>query len=415
MTEPSQTKKARLSYIPSLDGIRGLFCILIIINHWKLRYPISPIGWEVLQTFYVMSGFLITRILVNDLGKFDRFRGLLGNFYLKRTLRIFPLYFIYLIFWGLMRLAFQNSGFIQHYTQELADHWILYFTYTSNLKALFDVNAQDTPFFAHLWSLGLEEQFYIIMPFLIFFFRGKWLKIGVVAIILLPFLTRTVGEHLLTQYHDSPIWAGILIYRNLPFQMDAFAFGAALAVFKLDWLKHPKRWLAVLFTIFAALTVYHYTLVNGYLPILADYIMAVYGNQLPTMQITPYLFGKVLGTPELLPMGKQYIYMMPLVNAMVFLLLLTCIRGEPLFKSVFENKWMVEIGKLTYGMYVFHYAVIIIFLKGVSSVLGMPIKAIPLLWHLPLFLVYLGILIGLSRLSFQYIEMPFLKLKNRVR
>ena len=431
MPEAAVIKKPNLSYIPSLDGIRGVFCILIVINHWKLAFPISPIGWEVLQTFFVMSGYLITRILLNERKRHDTFKSYVKSFYLKRTLRIFPLYFIYIGFWGLMRLIFQESGFIQSSTQELADHLPLYLTYTSNFKALVDVQAQDTPFFAHLWSLGLEEQFYLIMPFIIFFLRGKWLKVAVVSIVILPFATRIAGQHLLTQYNDNDIWASILIYRNLIFQMDSFAFGAALAIFNWDWLKHPKRWLAFFFTIFLGLTIYHYSLLTGFAPQLIEYLRNIYFHEVSSndLSLNPIVYMDLLGHPELLSMGRQYIYMMPLVNLMVFLLMLSCIRGETIFRRLFENKLMISMGKVTYGMYVFHYCLIVIFLKGIGIVfgssaldklgalakLGIHGKISVVIIHIVIFMVYLFILYQISKLSFKYIEMPFLKIKNRIK
>lgn len=413
-------KKERLSYIPSLDGIRGLFCILIIINHWRLPLPVSPTGWEVLQAFFVMSGYLITRILVYDRDRHAGFGSYIKNFYIKRSLRIFPLYFLYLFFWLIIRTIFNHSEFIQGYTQELANNWVFYFTYTSNLKALFNIHSPDTPFFGHLWSLGLEEQFYLIMPFTIFFFRGKWLKWGIISIILLPFLTRTVGEYFLTQYNDNAVWAGLLIYRNLPFQMDSFAFGAAVAVLNLDWIKHPKRWLAFFFTIFMALTVYHYFLVPDYMPELIQHYKTTYnldlgGSEEASRAGRLYVYVKLMGMPEMLPMNKMYVYMMPLVNLMSALLILTAARGDVLFPRLFNHRFMVEVGKITYAMYVFHFCIIILFLKATSIALGKPIMALNPLMHIVLFLVYLAILIFVSRLSFKYIETPFLKLKNRFR
>lgn len=412
--------KSKLTYIPSLDGIRGLFCFLIIINHWKLPLPVSPTGWEVLQAFFVMSGYLITRILVYDRDRHTGFGSFLKSFYIKRTLRIFPLYFFYLFLWLFTRMIFQQSEFIQTYTQELANNWMYYFTYTSNLKALFNIHSPDTPFFGHLWSLGLEEQFYLIMPFTIFFFRGKWLKYGIVTIILLPFVTRVLGEYFLTGINDNAVWAGLLIYRNLPFQMDSFAFGALVAVFPLEWIKHPKRWLGFLFAVFMALTVYHYFLVPAYMPELIDHYRITYGVELggsvdASKAGRIYTYIKLMGMPEMLPMNKMYIYMMPLVNMMSALLILTAVRGNVIFPRIFENNFLIGIGKITYAMYVFHFCIIVIFLKVLAMALGRPIMSLNPLLHIPIFIAYLVILIAVSRFSFKYIETPFLKLKSKIR
>lgn len=404
--------KRTLSYVPAFDGMRGLFSILIIIGHWRLTQPITPIGWHVLQGFFVLSGFLIVRILIYDRTKHPGFGAYIKAFYKRRTLRIFPLYFIYLGFWGLVRVLFRGSEFIQIQTQELADFWPMYVTYTANLKALVNVEAADSPFFTHLWSLSLEEQFYLFIPFVIFLLRGKWLKRAVILIILVPFVTRIVGQHYLLQYNDDVIWAGVLMLRNLVFQLDAFAFGAVLAIFNLDWIKHPKRWLAILLTIYVGLTVYHYFLLPEYVPLLMEYTHQAYDTTINVDNISLYMFIKILAMPELLPMGNQYIYMMPLINTIFFLLVLTAMRGDSAMKWLFENKLMIKIGKVTYGMYVYHYCLIVIFIKALGIILGRPPSTIHIIWHIPLFLLYFLILYHLSKLSFRYIETPFLRAKR---
>ncbi|MCP4122862.1 MAG: acyltransferase [Bacteroidetes bacterium] len=414
MSDAASLPKAKLSYIPSLDGIRGLFCILIIINHWSLVLPLAPIGWEVLQIFFVMSGFLITRILIYERAKHDNFKSYVKSFYLKRSLRIFPLYFIYLFFWGGIRLVMQGNEFVSLYTEELAQNWQFYFTYTANLKSFFNFKALDTPFFAHLWSLSLEEQFYLIMPFIIFFLKGRLLKTVIVILIIIPMIMRIVGYPYLMDMNDNSVWGILLIYRNLIFQTDSFALGAAIAIFNFDWIKRPHIWFWLLLGVIVGLNIYHYPMfLENAGHILGDMGHIPEGAAEAEPNIGWYI--TMLGHPELLTINHSYAYMMPLINIWCFFMLLASVQGKPISKWLFENKTLMNVGKVTYGMYVFHFCVIIIFLKVVSKVLGTGMLNINILLHIPLFIIYIVILYYISKFSFNYIEAPFLKLKNRLK
>jgi len=404
-------KKRNLSYIPGLDGLRGFFCLIIIIAHWQLALPIAPFGWEGLQMFFILSGFLITRILVHERERHDSFGSYIKAFYLKRTLRIFPLYFLFLIFWGLIRIALRENELIRLATDDLAQNWAWYFTYTSNLKSFFNVESLESPFFIHLWSLALEEQFYLVMPFMVFFLRGKWLKGVIIAFILIPFITRPLGYYLLAQKHDDVIWAGLLVYRNIFFQCDAFALGAAIAVFNLDFIKRPKTWFYSLIAVYIVLVVLNYPAFKDFLPLLLEHAHST--QQVENVSVFWYI--NMLGHPEILPMGNQYLYMMPLINIACFFLVLTPVQGRSILAWLFENRLMVNIGRVTYAMYVFHFALIILVLKVVTKILGTGQANINALLHIPIFIGYLVVLYYLSVFSFKYIEGPFLKLKNKIK
>ncbi|MCP4122864.1 MAG: acyltransferase [Bacteroidetes bacterium] len=404
-------QKRNLSYIPGLDGLRGFFCLIIIIAHWQLALPIAPFGWEGLQMFFILSGFLITRILVHEREKHNGFGSYIKAFYLKRTLRIFPLYFLFLIFWGLIRVALRENELIRLATDDLAQNWAWYFTYTSNLKSFFNVESLESPFFIHLWSLALEEQFYLVMPFMVFFLRGKWLKGVIIAFILIPFITRPLGYYFLTQKHDDVIWAGLLVYRNIFFQCDAFALGAAIAVFNLDFIKRPKVWFFSLVAVYIVLVCLNYPAFRNFLPLLLEHAHST--QQVENVSVFWYI--NMLGHPEILPMSNQYLYMMPLINIACFFLVLCPVQGKSIMTWLFENNLMVKIGRVTYAMYVFHFALIIFVLKVVTKILGTSQSNINAFLHIPIFIVYLVVLYYLSVFSFKYIEGPFLKLKNKIK
>lgn len=407
MTDPAP--KTKLSYIPSLDGMRSLLCVFVIITHWPLALPVLPFGWEGLQGFFVISGFLITRILVTQKAKHDRFRGYVRNFYIRRVLRIFPLYFLYLFAMLAIRFALSGNDFVDMYTKELAQDWMFYFTYTSNLKSLINLESIDTPFFMHLWSLGLEEQFYLLIPFLVFFLNMRQLRIAIVVLILLPFITRPLGYVVLGLIQDDLVWASVLSYRNLPFQCDSFALGAAVAVFNFNFIRNPKRWFYWSFGLYCLLIALLFPLFTDYVP----YLMEHFGSTIDFEGFAWFAYLNSLGHPELLPMGKSYNYMLPLANLTCFFLVLASVRGDSVWKRVFEHPRVIWIGKLTYGIYIFHFGLIVIFFKVISVVMGKGMMQINPLLHIPLFLVYLLLLYYSAVFSYKYIEAPFLKLKRK--
>ena len=145
-----------LRYIPSLDGLRGLGSFLVIATH----YGYSQDGWIGLEFFFVLSGFLITAILLTEtnrpLGEY------LGRFYWRRLLRTFPPYFGYLLICGIVYVCVrQPRGFLD-VLPSLATYWFNFYT-------LFHFYADKPSFmFAHLWSMSVEEQFYLVWPFLVF-------------------------------------------------------------------------------------------------------------------------------------------------------------------------------------------------------------------------------------------------------
>lgn len=411
----------KLTYLPGVDGMRGLWCILIIINHWRLTLPFSPLGWQVLQGFFVISGFLIARILLYQRDKHDSFKSYIKSFYIQRSLRIFPLYFIYLLVMFIIRWLFVGSEFVSMYTEELGKLWPYYLTYTANLKVLADTHVLDTPFFSHLWSLSLEEQFYLIMPFLIYFFRGRSLKIVLLALIILPNFARAFAFPYMANHTDhSLVWQTMFVFRNLPFNCDAFALGVALAAYRFDWIKHPLRWFYALSVVYIGFSIYNYQFANDYLnlilPNLGDHTNAglLHGGETEgKMNLLLYL--RMMGSHILLPMKGQHLYIMPLVNIITFLSVITAVRGNTMWRMVYESKVMIEVGKVIYGIYVLHHGFMVIYMKASAKVLSVVGLKGNMLLDIPLFIVYFVILYYVSKLTYIYIEGPFLKLKKRFR
>jgi peptidoglycan/LPS O-acetylase OafA/YrhL len=169
---------------PALDGLRGIAILLVLICHYGALLPPSAaaisgfleIGWIGVDLFFVLSGFLITGILFDAHGTPHYFR----NFYARRMLRIFPLYYGFLVTLLLVLLALKFAGgepLTSSSNESIQSLWSSQpwlWTYTANFwMALPHKWTGWTEMIMPLWSLSVEEQFYLLWPLAIFFFSQR--------------------------------------------------------------------------------------------------------------------------------------------------------------------------------------------------------------------------------------------------
>ncbi len=200
-------------YMPQLDALRAFAVIAVVAQHaapqLKAIFPCAHAG---VRLFFVLSGFLITGILLRARDEAEasgrgRWRGL-GRFYARRALRIFPLYFLVIA----LGLAF-DVGPIRE-----AIAWLL--TYTVNFYIALRQEWVDGYF--HLWSLAIEEQFYLAWPLVVLFAPRRWLVPIILAMIAagVAYRSYAVGH----RFHE------IATYCLTPACLDSLGMGALLAV-----------------------------------------------------------------------------------------------------------------------------------------------------------------------------------------
>jgi peptidoglycan/LPS O-acetylase OafA/YrhL len=208
---------APAGHIPALDGIRGLAVLMVLVFHIfqvepapqqtlaRLGYAATRFGQTGVDLFFVLSGFLITGILYDSKGS----RRYFLNFYGRRTLRIFPLYYGFsLVMLVLMPrlLGFPMTGL----------SWLSLATFSSNFAL---AAGTDGGQLGHYWSLAIEEQFYLIWPFFVFSLgRAALMRFCLISMIAAGLLRFVVGTQ------------GISAFMLTPCRIDTLLVGAMLAL-----------------------------------------------------------------------------------------------------------------------------------------------------------------------------------------
>ncbi|MBK8781204.1 MAG: acyltransferase [Anaerolineales bacterium] len=156
--------------IPGLDGLRAIAFLMIFGFHTDYL----PFGWMGVQMFFVISGYLITGILLRMKTNLPAGEYFL-KFYGRRFFRIFPLYYFYLLLIFAVATWFISISYKQNMMQAVIDQLGYAVLYVYNFYSAYQ-GFNSSPFLDHLWSLSVEEQFYIFWPLLIFFVNEKHLK-----------------------------------------------------------------------------------------------------------------------------------------------------------------------------------------------------------------------------------------------
>jgi peptidoglycan/LPS O-acetylase OafA/YrhL len=367
----TETVKETMKFkYPSLNGLRALSIIFVIISHLEFQHHLiqdssfsQPIklfllfftdGHLGVNIFFVISGFLITTLLLTEEQKDQKVS--LKNFYIRRVLRIFPAYYFYLFILFIIQL----KGFI-HISMP---SWLAAVTYTKYFNNL-------DWYTGHAWSLSIEELFYLITP-LLFTFGDKVRKRGAILIVLVIPIIKIF-------YHCMSI-------KNLPVivdleHMDALATGCLVAFYKDALLSILEKHFKLLFyTSFLVVFLFGYlSLISKLLNIQLDYIIVPFGSFCS------------LGNASNTRCGT-------LTNVCVSIILLYSIYGHKgfWFKLV-NSKVLNYVGLLSYSIYLWQQ----LFISG---------KSLSWASSFPLNLVFTAMF---ALFSYYCIEAPFLKLKDK--
>ena len=363
--------------IRGLDGLRAVAFLLV----FGLHTGYVRFGWMGVQLFFVISGFLITDILLRMKESMPP-REYFLKFYARRFLRIFPLYYFFLT--ALTGLAIwlaanQYKPNVMHLLlEQLKFAFVYLFNFFSVTNGYADLGILD-----HIWSLSIEEQFYIVWPLLILVFPRKILKkyfiagmvSGFVFRVILFFVARAgVFPFLRTS-------APLVVYFMTFSHVDAFSFGAYISRFPLQKATRVF-WLLCLFVPLAGIST-HY-LFSG------------------TLESAP-----ALGFDLLMPVSYQFLWAYSLLNIW-FMYLVYIVAFEGSFLAILELSPLRYLGKISYGLYVYHFPVIWFVEQAHSD-----FDFLSNMGETGVMLVSFAATVLLATLSYYLLESPFLKLKDR--
>jgi peptidoglycan/LPS O-acetylase OafA/YrhL len=352
--------------IPSIDGLRAVAILLVIFDHytpWIVtgNGPVSTFvrdsaGWggTGVDLFFVLSGFLITGILVDSKGSSNYF----GRFYWRRSLRIFPAYYAFLV----------PVLFMSRFFTGIGRPWFVF--YLRNWRGA--DSASDVAL-GHLWSLAVEEQFYIGWSIIVFLVAARLLPHVTVALITLaPAVRAAMGYFGYTAYE---------IFRVTPARMDSLLLGALVALMvRSSWKSKLSgmAWLGILVS-------------TGSVTLMRVFMKHIDSGNWIVDVLIPFLS--------------------PLLYASILALCLK-VRAGGVASAVLTNPFFREVAKYSYAIYLFHLASGRLVFKAYLS-MGAWFPAIHKLLTLLFIPVAFAVVFGLAAISWRFIEGPALSLKDR--
>lgn len=376
---PIKPVAAPRQYYPALDGFRALAILLVFFHHYITYFPgmdsrLAASGWIGVDLFFVLSGFLITGILWDSKGK----PHALHDFYIRRGLRIWPLYYGVLLVLFVLSLAahWKLSWYYLLWVFHLGNyaHFLTDFPVDFLTKA---GNGYDTSLvsFGHFWSLCVEEQFYLLWPLVVMSFRSKkrLLQLCVAVLLFCPVLRYVLSTHV-----NAALLSKELCYRILPTRMDALLYGGALAVLMRSraqhWIAERKNLLSVACILpFVVLSLYRWHRHFNYSSTgTAGWVTVAYSAL------------------DLAALG----------------LILQLISNDSKMASLFSLSWLRRLGVISYGFYVFHDLP-----HGFYQ--RMAFAMAPSHPLVTLLLLAFTCTLAISVLSYRFYETPFLRLKAR--
>ena len=320
-------EQPQMGYEPSLDGIRAFSVIAVMLYHANIAW--LPGGFLGVEVFFVVSGFLITSLLIEERESAQRID--LKQFWIRRARRLLP---------ALVVMLSATAVYVTYYATDSAPDFrrdvLPSLGYFSNWWQIFAV---DTPYFAasslpvlrHLWSLAVEEQWYLIWPLLFaFVFGAKWMRPKISGALLLLCSGAIMFATAFRFAQDDETRINFL-YLSTITRSSGLLLGAAVAMLWRPWRKTPTR------------LVLARSLVADVFAIASIVVIGVLMATVHVADARLYQGGLAVTT---------------IASAVIIAVVM---RPNGLFvKKFFSQELFVEIGRRSYGLYLWHWPIFVI-------------------------------------------------------
>ncbi|GAB4016089.1 acyltransferase family protein [Spirosoma koreense] len=368
------------NYIIQLDGVRFIAVALVLFDHWTMTHielPVGALGALGVTVFFVLSGFLITRILLSSRDKLRNkpnggLSKYLKTFYIRRTIRIFPVYYLTLFVLALINEppVRQKFAWLALYATNI--YIALYHTWLGTVD--------------HLWSLAVEEQVYLCFPLLLFFIPRRY-----IPLLSLGMIVGSVALRYVLYRAHAPWFIG---YVSTPTCLDSFGLGALMAY---GWLYQRDRFVRLfqpsLWVWLSLLGVIGVGLLNNWVA-----IDSPRGYHNVVSEVWERLAASVFG---------------------FFLIGRTVLGFGGIMQWILENPVSQYLGRISYGLYLYHNFVFNVYhtqpthftvraWRRITDVLPFLHSS----YFFP-FMFYLALTILIATVSWYLIEKPINGLKDK--
>jgi peptidoglycan/LPS O-acetylase OafA/YrhL len=343
-------------YVKSLTGLRCIAVMLVLLSHSLYISPVRffALGNIGVDIFFTLSGFLITGVLLKERQKITNrypLKKSLLFFYIRRALRILPLYYIVILICWAIKYPVAKECYL----------WLL--TFTSNLQLAYGVKQLHFGGFGPFWSLSVEEQFYIFFPLLIFSSLSvKWIGRLLILMLMLSPIFRIYLFYTVSNPAHAVRFSTIACF-------DSLSAGALLAVYqyhnffaKAKKIFYNRFFITLAGIIFLLLVSYYRN----------DFAGLIFGRSVTALITAALIFYCI--EDRLLPAANQFLLLPP----------------------------VQYIGKISYGIYVFHSFIIELVTKYATSILPP---------RFPLIILALAGSIAVAAFSWEFLEKRMLRLK----
>jgi peptidoglycan/LPS O-acetylase OafA/YrhL len=348
-------------YIPALDGLRFVAFLLVFCHHQELFARIPGLsflytrGWIGVDLFFALSAYLLTHLLSTEFRKTNTIS--IKKFYLRRILRIWPLYFSFI------GLSVAIYFFYRHsFSSEILLRIAGLFTLTDNVLSATE-GYNPLPFAKHLWTIAYEEQFYIFIPLVVLWLMRSRTGFGIFLLVLVFIL-----------FNGIRLW---FIHEEIP---------------------HPAIWV---------LPVTHFE------SIVLGVVLGAGGMDFVARKISPAMapviaviaFILICIAAPLDEIDYHLVLTYPCVGVFTSMIVYASLKNDGLNRFL-ATRAMVFFGKRSYGLYVFHLLGSGAANLGVGHVDGVPSA-------LASFIYALAFTITAAIFSYEYLETPFLRWKRK--